>query len=58
MRVERDEARAEASAGKVTRDKARQRSAGDAIRAVVNELAAYGLREVVTLVLARSSDTY
>ena len=48
MRLERDEARAEASAGKVTRDKARQRIAGDAIRAVVNELAAYGLREVGT----------
>ena len=43
MRAERDEARADAAAGKATRDKARQRAAGDALRRLGDELASYGL---------------
>ena len=43
MRREMDEARAEAAAGKVTRDKARQKRAGELVRRVKEEMAAYGL---------------
>ena len=43
MRREMDEARAEAAAGKVTRDKARQKRAGELVRRVKEDMAAYGL---------------
>ena len=43
MRAERDEARADAAVGKASRDKARQRAAGDALRRLGEELASYGL---------------
>ena len=45
MRKERDEAKRRASVAKACRDKSAQRSAGDAVRAVVDELASYGLTE-------------
>jgi hypothetical protein len=45
MRKERDEAKQRASVAKACRDKSAQRLAGDAVRAVVDELASYGLTE-------------
>ena len=45
MRRERDEARRKASTAKATRDKPAQKAAGEAVRAVAEELARYGLTE-------------
>ena len=44
MRAERDAARGEASRAKAARDKKAQRAAGDALKRVLDEAAAYGLR--------------
>ena len=45
MRTERDEARRKASVAKATRNKPAQKAAGEAVRAVAEELARYGLSE-------------